>query len=215
MASPARARRRSISRPWPRPCARGGQVLILLPEIALTGAFPRPLRQRVLAASRREWHSDVAPRDRERLWRGVADRGGARRGRRALGAVPAVHRPSASSSSTRSMTAPTSRRTASPITPATWRWCAAASAPFRWCCPRRRRRSRSRVNADQGRYRRIVLPDRFAGAELPRDAGRRSARRPARARALAVAAAACRRSPRRWRQGSRRCSSSTAAATRR
>ena len=41
----------------------------------------------------------------------------------------------------RSTTPPTSRRTARIITPATWRWCAAASRRSRWCWPRRRRRS--------------------------------------------------------------------------
>ena len=38
-ASPARARRRSISRRSPKRCGAGRQALILLPEIALTGAF--------------------------------------------------------------------------------------------------------------------------------------------------------------------------------
>ena len=44
----------------------------------------------------------------------------------------------------RSTTRPTSRRTACAITPATWRWCARASARSRSCWRRRRRRSRPR-----------------------------------------------------------------------
>ena len=44
----------------------------------------------------------------------------------------------------KSTTPPTSRKTACTTTPATWRWCAAISPKSRWCCRRRRRRSRPR-----------------------------------------------------------------------
>jgi primosomal protein N' (replication factor Y) (superfamily II helicase) len=51
--------------------AAGGQVLLLLPEIALTGGFLARVEQRFdcVPAS---WHSDLRPRERERVWRGVA-----------------------------------------------------------------------------------------------------------------------------------------------
>ena len=49
----------------------GGQVLILLPEIALTASFLARFEKR-FGARPAEWHSDIAPRQRERVWRGVA-----------------------------------------------------------------------------------------------------------------------------------------------
>lgn len=50
---------------------KGRQVLILLPEIALTAAFLDRFEDR-FGARPGEWHSDVAPRKREQLWRQVA-----------------------------------------------------------------------------------------------------------------------------------------------
>ena len=47
---------------------RGKQVLILLPEIALTAAFLERFEKR-FGAKPAEWHSDLAPRTRERVWR--------------------------------------------------------------------------------------------------------------------------------------------------
>jgi primosomal protein N' (replication factor Y) len=52
--------------------AAGGQVLLLLPEIALTGPFLARVEAR-FGAEPAQWHSDVRPRERERVWRGVAD----------------------------------------------------------------------------------------------------------------------------------------------
>jgi primosomal protein N' (replication factor Y) len=50
---------------------RGGkQVLILLPEIALTASFLERFQDR-FGAKPAEWHSDLAPRMREKVWRGV------------------------------------------------------------------------------------------------------------------------------------------------
>ena len=49
----------------------GRQVLILLPEIALTASFLDRFEER-FGARPGEWHSDVAPRKRELLWRQVA-----------------------------------------------------------------------------------------------------------------------------------------------
>lgn len=47
------------------------QVLILLPEIALTSAFLERFQER-FGAKPAEWHSELSPRMRERVWRQVA-----------------------------------------------------------------------------------------------------------------------------------------------
>jgi primosomal protein N' (replication factor Y) len=49
---------------------RGKQVLILLPEIALTASFLDRFHDR-FGARPGEWHSDLAPRTREKVWRGI------------------------------------------------------------------------------------------------------------------------------------------------
>jgi len=49
----------------------GKQVLILLPEIALTASFLERFQDR-FGAKPGEWHSDIAPKKREQLWRQVA-----------------------------------------------------------------------------------------------------------------------------------------------
>jgi primosomal protein N' (replication factor Y) len=46
-------------------------VLLLLPEIALTGSFLERIERRFRAAPA-EWHSGVRPRERERVWRAVS-----------------------------------------------------------------------------------------------------------------------------------------------
>jgi primosomal protein N' (replication factor Y) (superfamily II helicase) len=51
--------------------AMGRQVLLLLPEIALTGPFLRRVEERFNAAPA-EWHSDAKASERERVWRAVA-----------------------------------------------------------------------------------------------------------------------------------------------
>jgi primosomal protein N' (replication factor Y) (superfamily II helicase) len=51
--------------------AGGAQVLLLLPEIALTGGFLARVEDR-FGASPAGWHSDMRPSERERVWRGVA-----------------------------------------------------------------------------------------------------------------------------------------------
>ena len=51
--------------------AAGGQVLLLLPEIALTAGFITRVETR-FACEPAQWHSDMRPRERERVWRGVA-----------------------------------------------------------------------------------------------------------------------------------------------
>nr|WP_249228383.1 primosomal protein N' [Roseateles sp. XES5] len=49
---------------------QGRQVLILLPEIALTASFLERFHDR-FGAKPAEWHSDLAPRTREKVWRQV------------------------------------------------------------------------------------------------------------------------------------------------
>ena len=51
---------------------RGKQVLILLPEIALTSVFLERFEAR-FGAKPGEWHSDLAPRMREKVWRQTAE----------------------------------------------------------------------------------------------------------------------------------------------
>jgi primosomal protein N' (replication factor Y) (superfamily II helicase) len=51
---------------------QGKQVLLLLPEIALTGPFLARVERR-FGVEPAGWHSDLRPRERERTWRGVAD----------------------------------------------------------------------------------------------------------------------------------------------
>lgn len=50
----------------------GKQVLILLPEIALTQQFLDRFEKR-FGTRPAEWHSDLAPRQRERVWRQIAE----------------------------------------------------------------------------------------------------------------------------------------------
>jgi primosomal protein N' (replication factor Y) len=49
----------------------GGQVLLLVPEIALTSQFIDRVEER-FGARPAEWHSDLRPRERERVWRAIA-----------------------------------------------------------------------------------------------------------------------------------------------
>ncbi|PCI05998.1 MAG: primosomal protein N' [Hyphomicrobiales bacterium] len=51
---------------------QGRQVLILLPEIALTSAFLKRFEAR-FGAPPAEWHSDISPKMREKTWRQVAE----------------------------------------------------------------------------------------------------------------------------------------------
>ncbi len=70
---------------------RGRQALILMPEIALTAQFLDRFAER-FGVRPAEWHSELAPRLRARTWNAVAAGRGVGRGRRALGAVPALRR---------------------------------------------------------------------------------------------------------------------------
>ena len=98
----------------------GRQALILLPEIALTNTFISRFTKR-FGTRPAEWHSDMTPAQRAKVWRGVLDG--------TVRAVVGVRRCScrfanwACWCSMKSMTAPTSRPMALPIMRATWLLC--------------------------------------------------------------------------------------------
>ncbi len=144
---------------------RGRQVLILLPEIALTHAFLERFQDR-FGAKPAEWHSDLPPRTREKVWRQVAE-GSVRvvAGARSalflpfheLGLIvvdeehdPAYKQEDRVTYNARDMAVVRGRIGGFPVV-------LASATPS----------IESRVNADQGRYARAVLPARFAEASLP------------------------------------------------
>jgi len=143
----------------------GRQVLILLPEIALTQAFLERFHAR-FGTKPAEWHSDLPPRMRERVWRQVAEGGvrvvaGARSALflpfRELGLIvvdeehdPAYKQEDRVFYNARDMAVVRARIGGFPVV-------LASATPS----------LESRVNALQGRYERIVLPGRYADAALP------------------------------------------------
>ncbi len=144
---------------------KGRQVLILLPEIALTHAFLERFQDR-FGAKPAEWQSDLAPRMRERVWRQVAEGrvrvvAGARSalflpfGDLGLIVVDEEHDPAYKQEdrvfyNARDMAVVRAHIGGFPVV-------LASATPS----------VESRVNADQGRYRRAVLKGRFADAALP------------------------------------------------
>ncbi len=144
---------------------RGKQVLILLPEIALTHAFLERFQER-FGAKPAEWHSDLPPRMRERVWRQVAEGGvrvvaGARSALflpfRELGLIvvdeehdPAYKQEDRVFYNARDMAVVRGHIGGFPVV-------LASATPS----------VESRVNASQGRYNRAVLSARFAEAALP------------------------------------------------
>ncbi len=144
---------------------KGRQVLILLPEIALTHAFLERFQDR-FGAKPAEWHSELAPRTRERVWRQVAEGrvrvvAGARSALflpfRELGLIvvdeehdPAYKQEDRVFYNARDMAVVRAHLGAFPVV-------LASATPS----------LESRVNALNGRYSRVVLPDRFAAAALP------------------------------------------------
>ncbi|MBX3566538.1 MAG: primosomal protein N' [Rhizobiaceae bacterium] len=145
--------------------AAGRQVLILLPEIALTQAFLDRFHDR-FGARPAEWHSDLPPRTRERVWRQVAEGrvqvvAGARSALflpfRDLGLIvvdeehdPAYKQEDRVFYNARDMAVVRGRIGGFPVV-------LASATPS----------VESRVNADQARYRRVALRTRFAEAALP------------------------------------------------
>ncbi|MER9252909.1 primosomal protein N' [Mesorhizobium sp. M0598] len=144
---------------------RGKQVLILLPEIALTHAFLERFQER-FGAKPAEWHSDLPPRMREKVWRQVAEGGvrvvaGARSALflpfRELGLIvvdeehdPAYKQEDRVFYNARDMAVVRGHIGGFPVV-------LASATPS----------VESRVNASQGRYSRAVLSARFAEAALP------------------------------------------------
>ena len=165
----------------------GRQVLILLPEISLTADFLDRFGLR-FGTRPAEWHSEVAPRARERVWRGVAD--GTLQV--VVGARSALFLPFANLGlivvdeehdlaykqeerafySARDMAVVRGHLAGFPVV-------LSSATPS----------IESRVNADAGRYSRIVLSDRYQAAALAGDRSHRHASRPAGEGALPVAAA--------------------------
>ncbi len=193
---------------------RGKQSLILMPEIALTGQFLDRFANR-FGVRPLEWHSELTPRTRARNWAAIAVGRGAGHCRRALGAVHALCQSRSRSSSMRSTTRPTSRTKARITMPATWRWCAAHIAKIPVDAGLRDAVDRERGQCAQG-----PLPARGAAVAVRRPAhaayrGDRHAARAAGARPFHFAATGRARSEPRSNGASRRCCSSTAAATRR
>jgi primosomal protein N' (replication factor Y) len=144
---------------------KGRQALILLPEIALTQAFLERFHDR-FGTRPAEWHSDLPPRMRERVWRQVAE-GSVRvvAGARSalflpfndLGLIvvdeehdPAYKQEDRVFYNARDMAVVRGHLAGFPVM-------LSSATPS----------IESRVNADQGRYERVILPARFAEAALP------------------------------------------------
>lgn len=145
--------------------ARGRQALILLPEIALTNQFIERFARR-FGVKPGEWHSDVTPKNRARLWRGVATG----EVKAVVGARSALYLPfqdlglivvdeehdgafkqaEGVNYHARDMAVLRGRLSKAAVV-------LASATPS----------LESRVNAEQGRYRRIILPNRVGGAHLP------------------------------------------------
>lgn len=143
----------------------GRQVLVLVPEIALTADFLDRFAAR-FGARPGEWHSDVAPRRRERVWRGVATG----ELRVVVGARSSLFLPFADLGlivvdeehdlaykqedrvfyNARDMAVVRGHLAGFPVV-------LSSATPS----------IESRVNADAGRYQRIVLSDRYRAAKLP------------------------------------------------
>lgn len=144
---------------------KGRQVLILLPEIALTQAFLERFQDR-FGAPPAEWHSDLPPRMREKVWRQVSEGSvrvvaGARSALflpfQELGLIvvdeehdPAYKQEDRVFYNARDMAVVRGRLGNFPVV-------LASATPS----------LESRVNAFQGRYGRVVLPGRYADAALP------------------------------------------------
>jgi primosomal protein N' (replication factor Y) len=145
--------------------AAGRQVLILMPEIALTQAFLERFQDR-FGAKPAEWHSDVPPRMRERVWRQVAEGtvqvvAGARSAlflpfdNLGLIVVDEEHDTAYKQEdrvfyNARDMAVVRGNLGGFPVV-------LASATPS----------IETRVNADSGRYHRVALPARFAEAALP------------------------------------------------
>ena len=122
--------------------ASGRQVLVLLPEIALTAQWLKRFEDR-FGALPAAWHSGLTSLERRETWRAIAEGRVRRRGRRALGAVPAVQHPRPDRGRRGARQFLQAGRGRRPTMRATWPWCARGWSPRRSCSPRRRPRSRA------------------------------------------------------------------------
>jgi primosomal protein N' (replication factor Y) len=144
---------------------RGGQALILMPEIALTGAFLDRFASR-FGVKPAEWHSEITPRKRQRTWSAVA-KGEARVvvGARSALFLPyadlkliivdeehdaAYKQEDAGRYHARDMAVVRARAAQIPVV-------LASATPS----------VETEVNARRGRYRRLALPERFGGQAMP------------------------------------------------
>jgi primosomal protein N' (replication factor Y) (superfamily II helicase) len=143
----------------------GRQTLILMPEIALTAQFLDRFAQR-FGTRPAEWHSQISPRRRSRMWRAVADGSlqvvaGARSALflpyRDLGLIivdeehdPVYKQEDGVRYHARDMAVVRAREAQIPIV-------LASATPS----------VETEVNARRGRYRRLHLPERFGGQQLP------------------------------------------------
>lgn len=144
---------------------QGQQVLVLLPEIALTEQFLRRFEKR-FGALPAEWHSEITPKTRERTWRGVASGDvrvviGARSSLflpfKELGLIVvdeehdgAFKQDDRVSYNARDMAVVRGHIAKFPVI-------LASATPS----------VESQVNAESGRYLKFMLPERASGAELP------------------------------------------------
>jgi len=144
---------------------RDKQTLVLLPEIALTEQFLRRFEQR-FGVYPAEWHSEITPKNRARVWRGVASGDvrvviGARSSLflpfKELGLIIVDEEHDAAFKqddrvpySARDMAVVRGHISRFPVV-------LASATPS----------IESRVNAEQGRYGLVELPDRASGAALP------------------------------------------------
>ncbi|WP_306258915.1 primosomal protein N' [Pararhizobium sp. IMCC21322] len=144
---------------------RGKQVLLLLPEISLTTSFLDRFTDR-FGARPAEWHSDVSPKQRAQVWRGVADGtvravAGARSGLflpfRELGLIvvdeehePAYKQEEGAIYHARDMAVVRAHRAGFPVI-------LSSATPS----------VETLNNAQSGRYQHIKLNERYAAAELP------------------------------------------------
>nr|WP_286190028.1 primosomal protein N' [Labrenzia sp. R4_2] len=144
---------------------RDKQALVLLPEIALTEQFLRRFEQR-FGVYPAEWHSEITPKNRARVWRGVASGDvrvviGARSSLflpfKELGLIIVDEEHDAAFKqddrvpySARDMAVVRGHISRFPVV-------LASATPS----------IESRVNAEQGRYGLVELPDRASGASLP------------------------------------------------
>ncbi|MTI00264.1 primosomal protein N' [Roseibium sp. RKSG952] len=144
---------------------RGKQALVLLPEIALTEQFLRRFEKR-FGVYPAEWHSEISPKNRARVWRGVAS-GDVRV---VIGARSALFLPFSDlglivvdeehdTAFKQDDRVPYSARDMAVVRGHISRFpvILASATPS----------VESRVNADLNRYRHVLLPERATGAELP------------------------------------------------